>query len=94
VVAHSGTTLRPDAYRPVNLPEPVLVEEGRDGLPAVVRLPKRQKVDGIEDRWRLDDEWWRREPVSRVYYAVRLASGQRLELYKDLATGAWYKQAY
>ena len=94
MVENTGTTLRPDAYRPVNLPEPGLVEDGPDGLPAVVRLPRRQKVAGIEDRWRLDDEWWRREPVARLYYAVRLNSGQHLELFKDLATGAWYRQAY
>jgi hypothetical protein len=94
MVENTGTTLRADAYRPVNLPEPVRVEENAAGEPAAVRLPKRQKVDGIEDRWRLDDEWWRREPVVRRYYAVRLSSGQRLELFKDLTTGAWYKQAY
>jgi hypothetical protein len=94
MVTHTGTPLRADAYRPVNLPEPVQVEEGPGGLPRVVRLPRRQKVDAVEDRWRLDDEWWRREPVVRLYCAVRLASGQRLELYKDLVTGAWYKQAY
>ena len=94
MVAHSGTTLRPDAYRPVNLPEPVMVEEAPDGRPAVVRLPKRHRVAAVEDRWRLDDEWWRREPVVRLYYAVRLNSGQLLELYKDLVTGAWYRQAY
>ena len=93
MVTHTGTPLRADAYRPVNLPEPLRVEENA-GEPAAVRLPKKQKVTDIEDRWRIDDEWWRREPVSRGYYAVRLASGQRLELYKDLVTGDWYRQAY
>jgi hypothetical protein len=94
VVENTGTTLRTDTYRPVNLPEPVRVEEDVTGLPVAVRLPKRQKVASIEDRWRLDDEWWRREPVSRRYYAVRLASGQQLTVFKDLITGEWYKQAY
>jgi hypothetical protein len=94
VVENTGTTLRTDTYRPVNLPEPVRVEEDAAGHPAVIRLPKRQKVAGIEDRWRLDDEWWRREPVSRLYYAVRLDAGPRLVVFKDLITGEWYKQAY
>jgi hypothetical protein len=48
----------------------------------------------IEDRWRIDDEWWRAEPVSRLYYNVLLVSGQRLVLYKDLITGDWYEQEY
>jgi hypothetical protein len=54
----------------------------------------RQLVIAIEDRWRIDDEWWRNEPVSRFYYSVRFASGQRLVLYKDLIQGKWYKQTY
>ena len=54
----------------------------------------RQLIIAIEDRWRIDDEWWRNEPVSRFYYAVRFASGQRLVLYKDLIQGKWYKQGY
>ena len=94
MVENTGTSLRADTYRPVNLPEPARVEEDAAGLPSTVRCPKRQKITDIEDRWRIDDEGWRREPVCRCYYAVRLASGQQLVLYKDLVTGNWYKQAY
>ncbi len=94
MVTHTGTPLCPDAYRPVNLPEPARVEEDKAGRPVSVRLPRRQKITDIEDRWRIDDEWWRREPISRLYYAVRLGSGQRLEIYKDLVTGKWYRQTY
>jgi hypothetical protein len=94
VVPDTGKTLRADAGRPVNAPEPVKVEEGPSGFPAAVRAKRRQAVAAIEDRWRLDDEWWRREPVSRLYFSVRLASGHRVVLYKDLASGEWYKQGY
>jgi hypothetical protein len=51
-------------------------------------------VTSIDDRWRIDDEWWRSEPLSRFYYAVLFASGQRLVIYKDLISGKWYKQVY
>jgi hypothetical protein len=94
VVENSGKTLHADAFRPVNLPETVRVEEDDTGLPKTVRLPRRQAIIAIEDRWRLDDEWWRQEPVSRLYYTIRLASGQKLVIYKDLVTGAWYRQSY
>jgi hypothetical protein len=94
VVEDSGKTLHADAFRPVNLPETVRVEEDDTGLPRTVRLPRRQAIIAIEDRWRLDDEWWRQESVSRLYYTIRLASGQRLVLYKDLLTGYWYRQSY
>ncbi len=94
MVADSGKTLRIDTVKPVNLPEPVRVEENAEGLPLAVRTGRRQRITTIEDRWRIDDEWWRSEPISRLYYAVMLASGQRLVLYHDLCKGEWYKQGY
>jgi hypothetical protein len=94
VVADTGKTLRADAYKPVNAPEALKVEEDAAGLPVAVRIKRRQSVMTIEDRWRIDDEWWRAEPVSRLYYNVLLVSGQRLVLYKDLITGDWYEQEY
>jgi hypothetical protein len=94
VVQNTGKTLRPVTIKPVNLPEPVPVEESVSGEPVAVRTPRRQAVIAIEDRWRIDDEWWRQEPVSRLYYAVRFTTGQRLVLYKDLDCGQWYRQQY
>ena len=94
MVADTGKTLRADTAKPVNLPEPLAVEEGPDGLPAFVKLKRRQKIIAVEDCWRIDDEWWRSEPVSRLYYAVILASGQRLVLAKNLIANSWYRQSY
>jgi hypothetical protein len=94
VVADTGKTLRTDAYRPVNVPEPVAVEEDAEGLPLALKEKRRQNITAIEDRWRIDDEWWREGTVTRLYYAVRLAAGPRLVLYKDLVTGEWYRQSY
>jgi hypothetical protein len=94
VVADTGKTLRADTAKPVNLPEPLAVEENAAGLPAFVKLKRRQKIIAVEDCWRIDDEWWRSEPVSRLYYAVILASGQRLVLAKNLIANSWYRQSY
>jgi hypothetical protein len=94
MVQDTGKTLRADTYRPVNIPEPVQVEEDPSGLPLAVRTPRRQVIQTVEDKWRIDDEWWRLEPVSRLYYEVLLASGQRLVLYKDLINNCWYRQSY
>jgi hypothetical protein len=94
MVENTGKTLRADTYKPVNTPEPVKIEESASGGPLAIRTPRRQAIAAIEDKWRLDDEWWRTVPVSRLYYAVRLASGQRLVLYKDLTNSGWYQQDY
>ena len=85
-VADSGSDIRR-----LNIPQPVTVEESSGGLPFAVNLPRREVIEAVLDRWRLDDEWWRTEPVSRLYYSVMLASGRRLVLYKDMVKGDWFK---
>ena len=94
MVANTGETLRAGAYKPLNTPEIIRVDEDTSGSPLAVRGKFRQAIVSIDDRWRIDDEWWRNEPVSRIYYAVRLASRQKLEIFKDLITGRWYRQSY
>jgi hypothetical protein len=94
VVQNSGKTLRPGTYKSVNLPEAVEVKEDSAGLPLAVLIPPQQSIAAIEDRWRIDDEWWRAEPLSRMYYAVLFKSGQKLVIYKDLLKNEWFKQIY
>lgn len=94
MVADAGETLRAGAYKPLNLPEALRVAEDDAGRPLALLGRRRQAVAAIEEGWRIDDEWWRREPVSRRYYTVRLASGQRLVIYKDLDKGGWFRQSY
>ena len=78
--------------KPLNQPEPVFIEENSSGLPTAVRLKQRHSILSIEDCWRIDDEWWRSETVSRLYYAVILDSGRRIILYKNLIDKKWYRQ--
>jgi hypothetical protein len=95
MVKDTRKTLRADTYRPVNFPEPVDVEEASSfSLPLAVRVPRRQAVVNIEDRWRIDDEWWRQEAISRLYYEVTLDSGQQMVIFKDMINGGWFRQAY
>ena len=94
MVENPGKTLRTETFKPVNTPVPVKVEVDVGGIPVAVRVPRRQTVIDIEDRWRIDDEWWRSEPVSRIYFEVRLSSGQRLVIYHDLINDYWYRQSY
>ncbi len=94
MVQNPGKTLRLNPLNPVNLPEPLWVGEDSSGLPGAIKLSGKQWIIAIDDEWRIDDEWWRGEPVSRFYYTVRLASGQRIVLYKDLNNRHWYRQVY
>ena len=93
MVTNTRKTPGVEACQPVNLPEPITVEVDASGNPTAVRMPRRHPVTSTEDRWRIDDEWWRSEPVSRLYYALILKSGQKLVIYKDLVSGHWYRQS-
>jgi hypothetical protein len=86
--------LSPNATKPLNLPEPLSVEEGPSGVPKTVKLKQRHFIISIEDYWRIDDEWWRSEPVSRLYYAVILDSGRRIVISKNLINNYWCQQTY
>ena len=90
MVEDSGKTIRTETVKPVNIPEPITVEEDAAGLPIKVKTSRKHNVAVITDRWRVDDEWWRPEPVSRLYFIVLLNSGQRLVIYKDPAAGQWF----
>ncbi len=94
MVENPGETPGNGACQPVDLPEPIVVEADPAGHPVALKTRRRQPIVAIEDRWRIDDEWWRKEPVSRLYYAVRLNSGQHLVIYQDLISGSWYRQSY
>jgi hypothetical protein len=94
MVTDTGKTLHADTLKPVNLPEPVAVDEDKAGKPLAVTIGRRLPVAAIDDIWRLDDEWWRARALSRMYYAVILSNGRRLTLYRDLIDGRWYHQSY
>ena len=94
MVEDTREALRPGTYKPVNTPEVIRVDEDAGGLPVAIMGKQRETIMSIEDRWRIDDEWWRAVPVSRLYYNVLLASGQRVVLYKDLVSSRWYEQEY
>ena len=87
----------------LNEPGPVEVRGQRSGIRGSTLNPSSDpdsvlwqrrwcQVVEVLERWRIDDEWWRSRPVSRLYYAVLLEGGKRLEIYHDLVDGRWYAQ--
>jgi len=76
------------------MPEAVVVEESPTSLPVALKDKRRQIIVSIDDRWRIDDEWWRVESLSRMYFAIMLASGKKLVVFKNLIDNRWYRQSY
>jgi hypothetical protein len=48
-------------------------------------------VARVQDRWRIDDEWWRERPISRIYHRLLLDDGALLVVYHDEIAGAWFE---
>ncbi len=51
-----------------------------------------RQVSEVLDSWRIDDEWWRKAPIARVYYRVVMEDDRSVTVFHDLATGEWYGQ--
>ena len=82
-----------DRLRALNMPQPVEVREDQLGEPTAVRSGGRWlAVARVEETWRIDDEWWRERPISRLYMQVTLEDGVTTVLFKDLVGGAWHQQ--
>ena len=95
MVAHSREAARAHRLRPLNQPRPIRVETDESGEPrAVVLGRERLAVAAVQDRWRIDDEWWRERPVSRLYFSLLLEDGRVVTVYQDLIGLRWARQAY
>ena len=95
MVTHSRAS---DVYRrlrQLNRPRPLRVEADKDGGPIAVHLSTgRCVVKEVLETWRIDEEWWRKRPVSRLYFNLLLEAGQTMTVYKNLISKRWAMQSY
>ena len=95
MVAHPGAQDGSRRLRPLNRPRPLRVEAGEGGTPVAVHLSNgRFGVEEVLEVWRIDDEWWRKRPLSRTYYRLLLEDGRTVTVYRDEVSGQWAKQGY
>jgi hypothetical protein len=89
MVASARTAGVAGSPRRVNEPQPALVETHVDGVPAQVN---RRAVALVREEWRVVDRWWTEQPVSRRYFDVVLAGGERAVVFRDEEVGRWFSQ--
>jgi len=94
VVKAAGKTSRSRRIRPLNAPIAIRVTEDSGEPRAIIIERSELQVTNIEDRWRVDDEWWRGRPVSRLYFHVLLEDGRHATVFHDLINDHWYQQRY
>ena len=61
------------------------MEADGEGRPVAVTLAAGDCASlQVQDAWRIDDEWWRERPVSRLYFSLVLEDGRVVTVYQDL----------
>jgi hypothetical protein len=89
VVAPARAASPAGSARRLNAPIVVRVEAHVDGSP---RCVNRAQVAVVREEWRVVDRWWTEEPVSRRYFDVVLAGGERAVVFLDEEVGRWFSQ--
>ncbi len=95
MVSDSRASLGSRALRHLSTPTSIQVRADAAGQPLAVKRGRwagPRAVIRVQDRWRIDDEWWRERPISRLYYTVVLEGDQLLTIYQDLLSGVWFEQ--
>jgi hypothetical protein len=76
-------------------PRPIEVETTSEGEPEAIRAGGEWRHVSLTRRpWRIDQLWWRGATVSRMYYRVAPEDGPAVTIFRDLVSGAWYRQEY
>ena len=93
MVTNTGAKAGAGALRALNQPRLLAVKADDQGSPTGLQLRGRWvAVEAVSDRWRLDDEWWRQQPISRIYYECIVDQGINVTVFMDLTDGRWYLQ--
>ena len=80
--------------RPLNVPKTVKVVTDIQNCPLKIQIGRLYlSVKKIQDRWRIDDEWWREQSLSRAYYQCLLETSDVVIIFQDLVKNKWYKQS-
>ncbi|MGI9145989.1 MAG: hypothetical protein ACR2IK_05490 [Chloroflexota bacterium] len=95
LISAKPAVVRRSDLRPLNAPSPLQVQADDQGHIVSVwrqgRLTPRT-IAAVQDHWRIDDEWWREHPISRIYYELLLDDGSLLTVYHDLLADIWFEQ--
>ena len=93
MVKDSRTTVRPAHIRALNPPVAVEVKSDDQGTPMALKIRGRWlNVESLVDQWRIDDEWWREQAISRIYCECLIDQGLQVIIFQNLVTNQWYQQ--
>jgi len=74
-------------------PMAVRVQEDEDFRPLAVSVEGNTlEVVSVDERVEEEAEWWEPEPLFKMHYQVMLEDGRQLAIFRNMKTGAWYRQ--
>ena len=84
---------KPQATQPrPSTPMAARVQDDEDLRPLAVSVAGQfLEVVSIDERVEEEAEWWEPEPRFRMHYQVTLEDGQRVTIFRNMKTGAWYQ---
>ena len=89
----SGSTT--GRLRRLNQPQPTEVRTADSGVPAEVLFKGSwRRCARVEEVWRVEDGWWRPNPVKRTYFRLALEDDLLLTVYMDHIAAGWWIQRY
>ena len=91
MVSHSGTPIRAHQLRPLNRPRPCQVTTERGVPTEIIEGSRHYPVERVQDRWQLNDEWWR-NVIDRHYFELVMADGRIRTVYHDRQQNTWFEQ--
>jgi hypothetical protein len=95
MVSSTRGTPDPRRIRRLKQPQAIEVEADEHGTPLRLRLSVGwREVHLLRRPWRIDQYWWRPEPVRRMYFRIAPGEGAPLTVYQDLLSGEWRRQEY
>lgn len=81
--------------RALNRPQRTEVSVDDGGVPSEVLLKGSwRRCARVEEVWRVEDGWWRPQPVRRTYFRLELEEGRLLTVYLDHLEASWWQQRY
>ena len=92
VVADTRAASGARRLRQLNQPRRSASKPDADGVPS--RLSNAAPSKPSSKPGGIEDEWWRAQPISRVYWRLLLEDGRTIDVYRDSVRDRWYRQAY
>jgi hypothetical protein len=95
MVGNTGRTPDPRRIRRLKSPKAFEVETDGNGVPVRLNLGGVWQVVALARKpWRIDQHWWRPEPVQRLYFRVLPEDSPPLTIFHDSHTNSWARQEY